>query len=328
MPYGQDAEIGIGFQNSHGTAVTDIGSFYLMPFLSEDVTPDVPELISVNMQGRFDEGEASAGARNVGGTISNESQPVTIGVALKAMFGNPVTVSNSDALGEFWTHTFKPRTADFDSNVINNPMTMHKNLADGGQVPVYQDLVATRMELGLANGEFLTAALALTGGVVGTKQTSDSIAAATGKKWTWDVTSVELGGVANVEFTALQVIVDEQASPRWTLQTQRDPARVKRDGFRQVRVNGTARFLDQTEYDLFLALTTQELKVTMTGTEAIRSGFFNVLGIDVPAFKYLSFPLAFSDPAELEVGFEGKADYHVGSATSIEFTLTNTQNNF
>ncbi len=328
MAYGQDAKIGLAFQNSHGDAVTDIGSFYLMPFLSESITPDVPELLSQNMEGRFDEGEAFSGARNVGGTLSNESQPVTIGVLLKAMFGDPVTLSNSVAAGEFWEHTFKPRTADFDTNVINIPMTMHKNLADGGQVPVYQDLVATRLELGVSNGEFLLASINFTGGVVGTKQTSDTIAAAVGKKWTWDVTSIQLGGSANTEFSDLTVIVDEQASARWTLQTQKDPARVKRDGRRQVRVNGTIRFVDQTEYDLFLASTTQALRLTMTGTTEIRSGFFDVLDIIVPAFKYLTYPVEFPDPAELQVSFEGKADYHVGSATSIQFTLTNTQDNF
>lgn len=328
MSYGQDARIGLGFQNSHGDAVTDIGSFYRMPFLSESVLPDVPELLSENMEGRFDEGEAYAGARNVGGTISNESQPVTVGVLLKAICGTPATVSNSTALGEFWTHTFKPRTTDFDANVVGEPMTMHKNLADAGQVPIYQDLIATRLELGVANGEFLTAAIDFTGGAVGTKQTSGTIAAATGKKWTWDVTSVELGGAANVDFANLTVVVDEQASPRWTLQTQKDPARVKRDARRQVRVNGTVKFVDQTEYDKFLAGTTQELKATLTGAVAIRSGYYNVLGIDIPAFKYLAYPVAFADPSELLVTFEGKADYHTGSATSIAFTLVNTQNTF
>lgn len=328
MPYGQDAKIGLGFQNSHGTAVTDIGSFYRMPFLSESITPDVPELLSQNMEGRFDEGEAFSGARNVGGTINNESQPVTVGVLLKAMFGNPVTVSNSDALGEFFEHTFKPRTADFDTNVIGNPMTMHKNLADGGQVLVYKDLVATRLELSIKNSEFLLANVNFTGGVVGIKQTSGTLAAATGKKWTWDVTSIQLGGAANTEFADLTIIVDEQASPRHTLQNSRDPARVKRDGRRQVRVNGTIRFSDQTEYDIFLAGTTQPLRLTMTGPVEIRSGFFDVLDIIVPAFKYLSYPVEFPDPAELQIGFQGKADYRVDSGTSIQFTLTNTQNNF
>ncbi len=328
MPYGQDAKVGLAFQNSYGDAVTDIGSFYRMPFVSESVSPDVPELLSQNMEGRFDEGESYGGARNVGGTLSNESQPVTVGVLMKAIFGDPVTVSNSHTLGEFFVHTFKPRTADFDVNATGNPMTLHKNLADGGQVPTYQDLVMTRLEINIANGEFLMAAGAFTGGVVATKQTSDTLAVATGKKWTWDVTSIELGGAANADFGNITVVVDEQASARWVLKTSKDPDRVKRDGRRQVRVNGTVKFTDQTEYDLFLASTSQELKLTMTGTEEIRSGFFNVLGIDVPAFKYLAYPVEFSDPAELQIAFEGKADYHVGSGTSIEFTLTNTQATF
>jgi len=327
MPYGQNAKVGLAFQNSHGDAVTDIGSFYTMPFLSEAVTPDVPELLSLNMEGRFDEGEAYSGARNVAGTISNESQPETLGFMLKAICGSDTTVSNSTALGEFWDHTFQPRTSDFDTNVIGQPITMHKNLADGGQVPVYQDLVATRLEIAVANGEFLTAALALTGGVVGTKVASQTLTAAIGKKWTWDVTSIELGGSANTEFADVTVIIDEQATPRWTLKTSKDPARVKRDAKRQIRINGTVKFTDQTEYDLFLASTAQEFKMTMNGTVEIRSGYYDVLGIDVPAFKYLAYPVEFSDPAELMVAFSGKADYHTGSGTSIEITLTNTREN-
>lgn len=323
--YGQDAKVGFAFQNSHGTPVTDIGSFYTMPFLSESISPDVPELLSLNMEGRFDEGEAYAGPRNVGGTLTNESQPVTLGVMMKAMFGEPVTTSNSTALGEFFDHVFKPRTADFDVNGISVPMTMHKNLADGGQVPVYQDLIATRLELSLANGEFLTGAIAFTGGAVAAKTTSDTLAAATGKKWTWDVTSVQLGGAANTDFGELTIVVDEQASPRWTLQTSRDPDRVKRDDRRQVRVNGTIKFSDQTEYDKFLASSTQALEIHLTGTVEIRSGYYDALNIKVPAFKYLTYPIEFADASEVQISFDGKADYHVGSGCSIQFTLTNTQ---
>jgi len=326
MPYGQDAEIGIAFQTSHGTAVSDIGSFYPLPFLSESVTPDVPELISQNMQGRFDEGESFAGARNVGGTITNESQPISLGVALKAICGTP-TIVPSDSI---FTHTFLPETDDFDSNVINIPMTMHKNLADGGQVPLYQNLVATRMEIAISNGEFLMTTLNLTGGVVGAKTTSQDFGTLgeAAKKWTWDVTSIELGGAANTEFTNITVIQDEQATSRWTLQTSRDPARVKRDSFRQVRINGTIRFIDQTEYDAFLALTLQNFKITLTGPTEIQSGYFDTLTIEAPSFKYLSHPLEFADPAELQVAFDGKADYNTGSGHSIKYTVINTQANF
>jgi hypothetical protein len=295
-----------------------------MPFLSEALTPTYPELLSENMEGRFDEGEGYSGARNVGGTLSMEAQPITLGVLLKAMFGDPTSVTSTS----HYTHTFKPRTADFDVNVINNPLTVYKNLADGGTVPIYYDLVATRLELAVANGEFLTAGIDLTGGVVGTKINSANIGVAVGKKWTWDVTSLELGGSANTDFADLTVTVDEQATPRHVLQTSRDPARVKRDARRQVRVNGTVRFSDQTEYDLFLAQTTQELKVTLTGTVEIQSGYYDVLGIDIPAFKYLAYPVEFADASELQVTFDGKADYHTGSGTSIEITLVNTQATF
>ena len=131
-----------------------------------------------------------------------------------------------------------------------------------------------------------------------------------------------------MDFASIQVIVDEQASPRWTLQTSRDPARVKRDGRRQVRVNGTIKFEDQTEYDLFLAQTEQQLLMTLTGTVEIRSGYYDVVHVDVPSFKYLAYPVNFADPSELIVSFEGKANYNTGSSTSIEITLTSTQDQF
>lgn len=319
MPYGQDAKLGIAFQTSHGT-VANASSYYAMPFLSENLTPAYPELLSENMEGRFDEGEGYSGARNVGGTLSMEAQPVTVGVMLKAICGTP-TLITSDSLTN---HVFKPRTADFDANVTGGPMTLYKNLADGGTVPIYRDLVATRLELSVSNGEFLLANMDVTGGVVDTKIASQDIGSAAGKKWTWDVTSLQLGGAANVEFADVNVIIDEQASERHTLQTSRDPARVKRDAKRQIRINGTVRFEDQTEYDLFLAQTTQAFRMTMTGAVEIQSGYYDALDIVVPAFKYLTYPVEFSDAAELQVSFEGKADYHTGSATAIQITLTNT----
>jgi len=324
MPYGQDAKIGIAFQTSHGQVVSDTSSFYPMPFLSESLTPAYPELLSENMEGRFDEGEAYSGARNVGGTLSMEAQPVTVGVMLKAICGSS-TIVTSDSLR---THTFKPRTSDFDDNVSSHPLTLYKNLADGGTVPIYQDLVGTRLELQVSNGEFLVAAMDFTGGVVGTKISSADIGSAIGKKWTWDVSSLQLGGAANTDFADVTVILDEQASPRHVLNNSLDPARVKRDGRRQVRVNGTVRFQDQTEYDLFLAQTTQAFRLTLTGPVAIQSGYYDVLDIVVPSFKYLAYPVEFSDASELQVSFEGKAEYHTGSATSIAFALTTTWQNF
>ena len=324
MPYGQDAKLAIAFQNSRGTAAS-ASSLYLIPFLSESLTPNYPELLSENMEGRFDEGEAYAGPRQVAGTIVSEAQPITIGVMLKAILGNPTTVNSDD----IYTHTFKPRTGDFSPDEINNPMTAWKYLATNENFPVYQDLVAVRAEFSVANGEFLQAALDVLGGVVGTKADSDTnLGTAVGKKWTWDVTSFELGGAANTDLSALSVVIDEQSSPRWTLKTSKDPDRVKRDGRRQIRVNGTIKFEDQTEYDKFLAGSVQSFKATMTGPVEIQSGYYDVFQVIVPSFKYLAYPVNFADPSELQVTFEGKAEYHTGSATSIAIVLVNTQASF
>ena len=66
----------------------------------------------------------------------------------------------------------------------------------------------------------------------------------------------------------------------------------------------------------------------MTGPTEIESGFFDTLRINAPNFKYLSHPLEFADPSELQVAFEGKADYNVDSGHTIKYTLINTQANF
>lgn len=319
MPYGQNAKLAIAFQNSRGT-IADASSLFLMPFLSESFTPQYPELLSENMEGRFDEGEAYSGPRQVAGTLVAESQPITVGVTLKALMGDPTTVQSSG----IYTHTFKPRTADFSPDEISVPLTVHKNLADSGQVPLYGDLVAVRGEFGIVNGEFLRHTLDCVGGNVYAKTTSIALAEAVGRKWTWDVTSVELGGTANTDLDDLTISIDEQSSPRWTVKTSQDPDRVKRDGRRQIRVSGTVKFTDQTEYDLFLAGTVQPLIATMTGPTEIQSGYYDVFKIDIPSFKYLTYPVEFADPSELKVQFEGKAEYNVGSACSIAITLVNT----
>lgn len=323
MPYGQDAKLAIAFQNSRGTVASQ-SSLYLIPFLSESIIPQYPELLSQNMEGRYDEGEAYSGPRQVAGTIVSEAQPLTVAVFLKALMGNPTSTQS----GSIYTHVFKPRTSDFSPDEINVPVSVHKNMADSGQVPLYRDLVATRGEFSIANGELLEMSLDFVGGVVETKTTSIALTDAVGKKWAWSVSSLSLGGSANTDFGALTITIDEQASPRWTLQNSKDPDRVKRDARRQVRVSGTVKFEDQTEYDNFLAETTQQLILTLTGPTVIQSGYYDVFKVDIPSFKYLTYPAVFADPSELIVSFEGKGEYHTGSGTSVAISVVNTKATF
>lgn len=320
MPYGQDAKLAIAFQNSRGT-VANQDSMYLIPFLSESIIPQNPELLSNNMEGRFDEGEAYVGPRQVGGTVVSEAQPITLGVFITALMGAPASVQSDD----IYTHTWNPRASDFSPHDVTNPLTVDKNMADGGQVLVHKDLCATRAEFSCRNSEFVQMAIDLMGGNPDSKVNSADLGTAVGKKWTWDVASVEIDGSANATMDEFNLIIDEQASPRWTLRTSQYPHRVKRDGRRQVRLNGAIQFEDQTEYDKFMANSAQALSITFTGPTEIQSGYYDVFQVAVPAFKYLTYPATFEDEAELIVRFEGKADYHQGSGTSVALIVTNTQ---
>ena len=81
--YGQDADIGICFQNSFGTALTN--SIYWIPMLSEDIGAEKPELVSQTLRGIFEEGDHYQGANVVAGGISCEINPITIGALFKAV---------------------------------------------------------------------------------------------------------------------------------------------------------------------------------------------------------------------------------------------------
>ena len=324
MGYGQDSKIGLAFQTSWGTAA-DTSSLYNIPFISESVTPERPELIGQNNFGRFDEGIGEAGPQNVGGTIQGEAQSRALGVFLKALCGSATT---TQVLLDVNTHKFTPMTADFDVNVTGIPMTYYKNVADGASAYFYKDLIGTALELSLSNGEFLMMNMTFTGGGVG-MIASLAVTDDLSERFTWDVTSIQLGGAANTEFSDLTITIDEQASVRHTLRTSRDPSRVKRDDKRQVRVSGTLLYNDPGEYNsYFLANSYQALTINLKESAVeIQSGYYDEVLIEIPRFKYLAYPIPL-ETGELQVSFEGKADYHAGSGHSIAITVQNTQANY
>lgn len=327
MPYGQDAKIGIAFQNSQGTAAST-SSLYPIGFTAEDIMPDIPELLAQNMTGNFNEGAGYGGPRQVAGSLQAEALPQALGVYLKALFGGPTTTNVASSVKQ---HVFKPRTSDFDVNIAGNPISYYKSLRETGVNTAFyfHDLVAGRLELRIANGEFLTSNIAFVGGKIG-KVSSLALAEPAGKNWTWDVTSVELGGAANIDIEDITITIDEQLEPKWVLNASREPLKVKRGGKRQVRIAGTIQYNDQDEYDKFVSdvTTTQALRVTMTGAVAIQSGYYPVVKIEIPAFKWLDYKPNASSPGEIAVAFSAKGDFHIGSDTAIAITLTNTQQTY
>ena len=318
MSYGMKTNIGISFQNSFGTALAS--SIYWVPFLSEGFAVTKEPLVAENMNGVFDEGATYEGANSNEGKLEVEANPIMMGVLLKSMFGGPTTVTS----GAYYTHTFKPRTADFDDYAANIPLTITKNLGDTGSAHRYYDMVASKMSMSVANGELLKTSIEFMGGKY-SQIVAPAASYPTGKSWTWDVASVALAGTANADMSEFNLEIDEALENKYTLNNTKTPSRTKRSGRRTMSVGGTLIFDNQTEYQQFLAQAERNLTVHMRGTTEVQSGYVETLTLTVPLFRYVEFKPVAGGAGKLEVGFSGKGVYSVTSATMLQVTLANTQ---
>jgi len=318
MPYGNNSEVGICFQDSYGTL--NVSSMHWLEILTEDVGLDKPPLVSQSMRGIYDEGQHYEGANVVGGTISGEAQPIALGALLVAAFGAP-SIVNSGAL---YAHTFKPRTSEFDQYSANIPFTMHKYLDDAGSASLFYDLNANGIELGISNGELLMANLEVVGGNF---EQLANVAAAypTGKQWTWDAASISIAAAGVDEIKQLTVKTNESIEAMHTLNGSVFPSRNKRTGFRTVEISGTMTFDNQNEYQEFLNQTERALDVTFTGATEIQSGYYDTVRMIVPLFRHTEYKPVIGAVGEIEVSFSSKGVYSANSGTALQVTLTNTK---
>lgn len=318
--YGQTTDIGIALQNSWGAA--NVSSLHWIPFLSEGLGLNIPPLISQANRGVYDEGDHYEGARTIDGDLSVETQPIMIGALLAAYFGSPTSTKASSA--DVYDHVFEPPTSDYDTTYCaKRPITIVKNF-DVGSAEQFSDLNASTLELSINNGEFLQATVGFVGGHF--QQIAPIIPAfPTGKRWTWDQTSVSIGGAANADVTQLTVSLEEGIEAQHTLSGSSYPSRIKRTGFRVTNISGTLKFDSQDEFQEFLGQSERELDVTLTGNTAISSGYTNVLRIQAPLFRHTEFKPAAGGPGQIEASFTSKGVYSVTSGTAVRITLTNTQ---
>jgi len=315
--YGQDSNVGICFQNSYGTAQTS--SIYFLPHLTDGVKLEIPPLLDEAMRGVYDEGDSYIGPKKAGGDFETNAQAIALGVALKALMGNPSTVTS---LGVY-THTFQPRTADFDQKCANNPLTYYRYLQTGS-AELFYDLNASTLEMTIAKGELLKAKLGLVGGSY--SQIADVAAGyPVGKKFAWDVTSVSIGGAGKDEMTEMTIVIDDQLEAMHTLNGTKFPARIRSTGMRTVAINGTLKFDNQDEYQQYISQSERELIANFKGTTEIQSGYYEEIKIQAPLLRYSDIPVAAGGAGEIEVSFSASAKYSVDSATALMITLTNTQ---
>lgn len=318
--YGQESQIGISFQDSFGTSQQD--SIFWIPKLSENISKEIPQLVEQNLKGIFDEGAHYEGPHSINGPIETEANPVSVGVLLKCVMGEPATV-NSDSL---YTHTFKPRTSDWDSKAANVPVTIEKYLGVGS-ADLFYDMNGTSLTLSVTNGELMKGSVEFVGGS-NSQQANSAASYPTNKLWSWDTSSVSIGGSGKSEIMDMTITLNEQLEAMHTLDATKTPSRIKRTGFRTVEVSGTLKFDNADEYQQFLDQSEREMIIHFEGVTAVQSGYNEALTITLPSLRWIEDKPAAGGPGEIEVGVTGKGVYNVGSATAMEVVLYNGQSGY
>jgi len=118
LSYGAQIKYGIARQSAAGTAVTAPTSFHGFAFVSESIGYEAEELISQNLTGRFSQGAAYSGPRNVAGTIEFEVTPRNLGAALAAAVNHVPASVSSDSIRSL---TFLPTSTSTTVSSARSP---------------------------------------------------------------------------------------------------------------------------------------------------------------------------------------------------------------
>lgn len=317
MSYGNQAVFGLCFQNSGGAVLTN--SVHYIPFVSEDIKVEKPDIMKQGNRGILDEGDSYEGMNTVGGSIVCEAHPISMGVLFKSMFGDPAT----SLVNSHYQHIFKPRTNDWDDKYANQPATVLMD-RDVSSNFVYYDMIGTSIELNAKNGEFLTANVQFVGANYSNSATV-SASFPSDSTWTWDAASISDGGTATDRIVDLTVKVDEKLEAKHTMNATKLPSRIKRTDRRSIEISGTMKFESMADYDNFLNKTERNVTATFRNNVEISSGYYETLEIIAPLGRTTEFGMPVGGPGEVEATFAMSAKYSVTSATATQFTLTNTQ---
>lgn len=328
MSYGAQIKFGIARQTSVGSggAVTSPTSFHHIPLVSEDVGFSKEEVISQNLTGRFEEGAVYDGVSRVDGTLEFEPEPWSIGAVLMGGVNNPTSTLTDSC----YTHTFLPRTADYSSLFVNNPISVYKQFSDSNSAEHYFDTQIGQVEFTFAQGQLMRSRATITGGrrvLTGIGSLGLALHTADSQRnWLWDTASVSFNGTALGQATEITVGLNENIEPLYSLNNQLEPYKYARSAFREVTVSGTMYFTERAVYNDFISGAQRPLIIHAKNTRAgaICSGYYPTFEIWVPQLKITQFKPGASGPGEVAVSFTGRGVTDPTSNFSVKFTVINT----
>lgn len=239
--------MGIGKETTWGTGVASTDFFEI---LSENLTPTIERFPVKNAFGGFHEPDDVDGVRRFGGDLTMWGHPVSIGHLLKAVMN---TISGSVVLSGFlWTSRFISTKSEFASGVPVQPFTLNAH-RDTTSTFRYFGAQCARLALALAPNQDLrvTAGWIVKGSSIIARETPTFPGSPTAP-FTFDSTSVSIGGSATAKVEALNLTVENNLEGIPGLANTNEIVKVRRRDIQTVKIGGTLDFLDHSEYDDFI----------------------------------------------------------------------------
>lgn len=325
MSYGMLGHMGISVQESYGTATN---SWEYAPIVSESLTTNIEQLVEESMRNRFDEPPTQKGVITVAGDIVFEPHPIAVGHFLRGAIGAAsVTFSDTVAAGGLATWVFTPPQTDFTSGVCAlPPYTLHIH-RDSTKAWQFTDSVVNQLTIEIAGGT-ITKCTASIIARVSSLMTATSPTFDTDAPWTWEGTTVSIGGNPNTDLTDATITFNNNVENMTVLDGNDYQGKTLRAGYRNYGVSGTACFLTQTEYNIFRAQTEQAFVFTMVSNANISANSYASLAINLPLVRYTNYPVNMGGPGLLTVGFEGNGKYSTGVSYGAQYTLVNTRETY
>ena len=316
MTYGFSGHIGIGRETTAwGTAAAATDHFKA---LSESLSTDIERFETINIHAALYEPDDSAGMRSHEGDVVFAAHPISVGYFLMGAMGiNSASFTESSSI--LVTNQFTMAVADAGS-LSALPAHTLEIFRDVTSSHRYAGCQFNTLELNIAPNQDVRCSV----GVISKSQdliakTTATFPASSIEAFTFDTTSIALGGTATAKIEALTITIDNILEGVPTLNNDTDVYRIQRAGVQTVRVSGTIAFDDVTEYQNFKNQTEQSLVANWTKPNSF------AMKVDIPRMVYNAWPVGIGGRDRQTVEFSGMARYHVGSASAIKITLTTTQ---
>lgn len=309
--------LGLAKETSWGTAV---GATDYVELLSESMALTIDRFEIKNIAAIYTEPDDMSGLRRIEGNIEFPAFPKPLGHCLRGVFGNPSSITSLGS--SLYNNVFKTPTADFGTGQPVAPYTFEvfRDVTSSFQ---YAGVVMNTFQLSVQPNQELRCSV----GVIGkstsvVNKTSPTFVSSPVEPFSFDTCSISIAGAATALIESFTLNVDGQIQGVPALNATTAVAKIRRSGPQLVSISGMMDFADLTEYSNFLNQTEQAFVLNFTKANSFS------LKISLPRVVYTAFPVAMGGRERVTVSFTGKARYHTGSATAVEFALTTTTSNF